>query len=1214
MPPAAGGLTDPRTSQPLGEAPQAGGVTPQAVSPQAVTPQAIAAPLGAAPQAAESDAVAPSAPGIGEATGTAATASTAGDGTAASNEAAAVRNWLTVERIESRKSQWLESKDLPEAVRVEITDLCARAIERLNEALQTEQKIAALKSESAAVVQETQRLQALLAQPENGTALPDGVRGWSGDQIRLAHQTAENALEDSRKRLTALQGQIEWRTRRARELPELITQAQAKLDEITQQLNLPAVPGEPLELAAARRLRLEAGRLFRTRDLESLQQETRTFSDAARVMVLRRDAADREVRSMQRQVTGMAAVLSDWEKREADQQALAALRAAANAHPAVREAAQVNTVLAEANASLVASMESARTDLAKVEKSREELRAQYSDTRRRAEEAKFSQAIGMMLRSQQSELPDVERYRVRAAKRSQEQADLNLKLLEWENERRKIESLEEVVEKHLQKVSEQLGLIEQVDVRSELNQVFQRRLALYAELSANGREQLGRLAALQTAEEGLATVVNQQAAFISQNILWVRSTAPLTPSLISPTLTGFTDLVKSKSWLRVVEDLKGDWRTSPLYGLLILPPCWLLIIRRRLMASLAATAQAAQRSSATGMAPTFQALGITLLLAVPIPALVALFGWRLLEDAVVGDFSYALGKAMSLSAAALAGLRFVSITCHPNGLGENHFGWESDVTAALRRATSMARMVCVPASFLCLFTAFTGDELLISTVGRIALIVDSMALAVIAMELFRPSGPLARMITASNEATWFRLTYYLWSGVLVAAPLVLTFVSAIGFHYTATRLSTRMAATWGVIALVIGLRAVAMRWVLVVYRRLALRRGREKRAALQLARSTGNDEGGPDSTPPPDTSMELKLSDVNAQSQRLIRIAVTVLGGLLLMFIWQDVLPALGYFNRFEFWNNSVLPPNEQGELQRVTLVDLFLGGIWIGLTVIACRNLPGLLDLSIFQRLPLDAGARYAASALTQYVLVVIGAAISFGQIGVGWHSVQWLVAAMTVGLGFGLQEIFANFVSGIILLFERPIRVGDTVTVGTVSGTVTRIRIRATTVLDWDNKELIVPNRNFVTGNLVNWTLSSPNLRVVIQVGIAYGSDTRLAVRLLQEVAAANPLTLTDPAPVVVFSQFGASSLDFELRAFTGMSNLRVLRHELHLAIDDAFREHGIEIAFPQQDLHVRSFPAPLLEAGLGAAPRDRSAAATDLVDSPAKQPAQAARKHVA
>jgi potassium efflux system protein len=224
--------------------------------------------------------------------------------------------------------------------------------------------------------------------------------------------------------------------------------------------------------------------------------------------------------------------------------------------------------------------------------------------------------------------------------------------------------------------------------------------------------------------------------------------------------------------------------------------------------------------------------------------------------------------------------------------------------------------------------------------------------------------------------------------------------------------------------------------------------------------------------------------------------------------------------------------------------------------------------------RLPIDPGARFAIAAILRYIILVVGLVFAFGMIGIKWSQVQWLAAAITVGLGFGLQEIFANFVSGLILLFERPVRIGDTITVGDISGTVSRIQIRATTILAWDRKELIIPNRDFVTGKVINWTLSDSTLRVVIPVGIAYGSDTRLAERLLRKVAAEHPLVLRDPEPIVVFSAFGESSLDFELRVYVGRADQFIkVKHELHQAIDDTFREAGIEIAFPQRDIHVRS-----------------------------------------
>jgi small-conductance mechanosensitive channel len=167
-----------------------------------------------------------------------------------------------------------------------------------------------------------------------------------------------------------------------------------------------------------------------------------------------------------------------------------------------------------------------------------------------------------------------------------------------------------------------------------------------------------------------------------------------------------------------------------------------------------------------------------------------------------------------------------------------------------------------------------------------------------------------------------------------------------------------------------------------------------------------------------------------------------------------------------------------------------------------------------------------------------------------------------------------FANFVSGLIVLFERPIRIGDTVTVGTTTGTVTRIRTRATTITDRDRKELIIPNKSFVTGDVINWTLSDPVTRLIIRVGVAYGSDVELIERLMLDLAKAHPLVLDEPPPTVFFSEFGDSALNFELRVFyQDILNKILLTHELNKAIDKCFSEHGIVIPFPQRDIHIRS-----------------------------------------
>ncbi|MEZ5434072.1 MAG: mechanosensitive ion channel [Verrucomicrobiales bacterium] len=237
-------------------------------------------------------------------------------------------------------------------------------------------------------------------------------------------------------------------------------------------------------------------------------------------------------------------------------------------------------------------------------------------------------------------------------------------------------------------------------------------------------------------------------------------------------------------------------------------------------------------------------------------------------------------------------------------------------------------------------------------------------------------------------------------------------------------------------------------------------------------------------------------------------------------------------------------------------------------------QNLPGLLEVVFFRALELDSGIRNALVTLCQYAVITIALMMAFQIIGLDWSQFGWIAAALSVGLGFGLQEVVANFVSGLILLFERPIRIGDIVTVAGVDGVVSRIQIRATTIINWDRKEFVVPNKEFITGTLLNWTLSSPVTRLVIPVGIAYGSDTRQAQELLLETARSCPEVLENPPPSAIFELFGDSTLNFSLRCFVPHPESRLeTTHYLNSEIHRRFAESGIEIAFPQRDLRIRS-----------------------------------------
>lgn len=237
-------------------------------------------------------------------------------------------------------------------------------------------------------------------------------------------------------------------------------------------------------------------------------------------------------------------------------------------------------------------------------------------------------------------------------------------------------------------------------------------------------------------------------------------------------------------------------------------------------------------------------------------------------------------------------------------------------------------------------------------------------------------------------------------------------------------------------------------------------------------------------------------------------------------------------------------------------------------------RKLRKWLVTSVLTRSKLDLGAREAIGTITRYIILFLGFLIIFQTVGINLTTFNVLAGAVGIGIGFGLQTVASNFISGLIILFERPIKVGDRIEVGRIVGDVIRIGARSSIVQTNENIAVIVPNLKFITENVVNWKYIGDKVRFAIPVSVAYGSDVRLVEKLLLEVADENPDVMKNPAPVVRFMEFGDNGLNFELRPWsTTLINRRGrLVSSLNFAIYDKFTEHRIEFPFPQRDLHIR------------------------------------------
>ncbi|MCF7979707.1 MAG: mechanosensitive ion channel, partial [Chromatiaceae bacterium] len=601
----------------------------------------------------------------------------------------------------------------------------------------------------------------------------------------------------------------------------------------------------------------------------------------------------------------------------------------------------------------------------------------------------------------------------------------------------------------------------------------------------------------------------------------------------------------------------------------------LLALERPLRKRIRATAEPLRRIRTDRFGYTLSAIALTLLLAAPVSLLLALVGLMLIGAPGADGFAYAVGYGLLQVASGLYCLRAFRLLCMPGGVAERHFRWRADTLVRLRRSLNLAIWTLLPIGFLAATVNGLG-EIQAATLGRLLLTAVTLGFALLLAGALHPTRGVLRELLRSRPGGLASRTRWLWYPLAVVVPLALTGLTLAGFQYTATTLfQLWINQLWLVLGLVV-LQQAIVRWLLVTRRALALRAVRERRARRAAVSEAGGEAGGAIggevAEAPADPEAALDLMALDGQTRSLVSALLTLGGGLALWMLWSDVLPALGVLERIPLWHSTRLVDGEIGLLP-VTLADLGIVLIIATGAIVAVRYLPALLEILMLKHTGVSAGARYTLITLTSYGIIAVALINGAGRLGLHWEQVQWLVAALGVGIGFGLREIAANFIAGLILLFERPVRVGDTVTVGLNEGIVTHIEARATTVRIRDQRELLVPNNQLITQEVINWSLTDQVIRGEIRLSIEYCSDIEAALRILAEIAAADTRLLTDPAPVITAAEFGERGIELLFLYFLPtLANRIQIRGELIVAIDRQLRAAGIAIGLPQRDVRLR------------------------------------------
>ena len=549
-------------------------------------------------------------------------------------------------------------------------------------------------------------------------------------------------------------------------------------------------------------------------------------------------------------------------------------------------------------------------------------------------------------------------------------------------------------------------------------------------------------------------------------------------------------------------------------------------------------------------APTLIAGALVVISALFIPLLLFFLAWQLGPPFEKSTLPGALCGSLIFSIP----LFFVFISVHkslaPGGLAEKYLNWRPGLCRAFAKTSRGVILFCLPLQIISTSLEWFEGGRWNDSLGRLLFILN---MGILSGFLYQTSRRLSYETKNPAPKTAHRHSIHLGMLWSICLPVALVVMAAVGFYFTSLQLSWRLFWSYAILMAIGLLTSFVGRLLLTTQFRIKLRH-------LDDNAVEANDRHD-----------KIDIAGITGQVNRLLRITATVATIVIGWQIWAGVLPAIGWLDQIGLWD-AARDFSVNGVTPLVTLRHLLIAVGLLGITVMLSRNLPGLLEIVLLDRLPLDRGGRYAISFVIRYMVGVVGILLAFRWVGFSWTSVQWLAAGLTVGLGFGLQEVFANLVSGIIILIERPIRVGDFVTVNQVTGTVTRMELRATTIRDLDHRESIIPNKRFITEDVTNWTLSDTLTRIVLPVGVAYGSDTRKVQRTLYGIAHGNDSVVATPEPEVVFHGFGDSTLNFELKVMIPSRELYFkVQHELNMAIDMAFRAENIEIAFPQQDVHL-------------------------------------------
>ncbi|MGJ8560224.1 MAG: mechanosensitive ion channel domain-containing protein [Litorimonas sp.] len=1044
----------------------------------------------------------------------------------------------------------------------------------------------------------------------------------------VAMFATEQSLLAKESELRALQAELEGYRTQTTEIGARLTAAPRELNAALTQLGevsseLTAVSGAELDpVAESRRKSYRAREFSLRRQISALEAEISSLPLRQDIVTARRNLAELRAEALGEEVLALQNLTGQRKVVEAAQQAQRTrdfVDSLSDTHPLVTEMAAENLRLADMLTAMATDESATSRRLARVRGTTANVQNDLTAATELVSLGQLDREAGATLRRLGNQLTPA--LQLRADLRDTQRALARLT-------RQRVVAQEQLRDLPIGAIDPDV-LLQQArgadptieplsDTASEaVRQLAEQRRAFLRQIASNATGRINAVAELQTAQNELTDRTQELRTVLDENLLWVPSVPAVNFDWPQKVVLGAVELFSPTHLQTAVESLLTQaqrlWPIVLLFGLGVAlayrlrPGLWQDILKR---------ADYVGRVRKDNLWHTPAVIGSGIIMALPWPLmfglLAILFGASNNPDLLVGGLSDGFAY-LSLFSLIIVTWNYWD---RDRSLFAAHFKLHKALRLAIQKNLRWFLPVVGSTSFLLAVTSGMRGDNIYSGFSLAVFMTTALSLATFALlVLWQSRKSYASAIADGNALSRYRIPMAI---IAVGLPMFAAVMAGAGWYESADDILVRLFMTLWVLLSTYVIYGTVRRAITVSQRQIKYRQAVERREATMRKRKEQQEAEarGEDMPPPPPIDTDaIDVTAMSRQSSQLLRTLIAIGLVAFLWIIWSGLLPALSIFDGFQIGEIGTGEFAETGEeiVRSITVWTLLQAGVIAAITIIAARNLPGFLEIFILNRLGVDAGARYAVVTILGYVIVATGVVLVFQRVGLEWDQLRWIVTGLSVGIGFGLQKIIANFVSGLIILFERPIRIGDFVTIGENSGTVTRIKIRATTLGDLDNREILIPNENLISQEVTNWTLSNSTTRVVIHVGVAYGSETDRAREVMLEVLRDNARILDTPPPQVFFLGFGDSSLDFQVRFFLRTFEERFpVSHQVHTDINKALNREGIEIPFPQRDLNIRGQDGPIeIKGGYSAPPRGGSDLETQINTPSARKTKQSPPK---